>query len=313
MIADLPPPEQHAHGTRARYVAAKCRCDACRAANTQYARDRAKAARDAAYDEMPPGPRTTRTCTGANGQPCPTATKLRADSTGTVCAQCRPALVFNGLVDADLARSHLQRLSRQGVGLDAVHFACDVARSVLADIFAGRKKQIRASTSAKILTVDADARLGGSSIPAGPTKRLLADLFEAGFTEASLARRFGATSPKLQIGKRPRVLASTALKVARLHRVLELDRDDAIEVPDDTTYVRDLIVAAVRKGHTIAHEIHEYVIADYGSRTLRQVHRDLATMVEVGQIKRTKHGYAIADQPEIQAALKACNARARAA
>ena len=34
--ADLPDPERHAHGTRARYVALKCRCDACRAANTAY-------------------------------------------------------------------------------------------------------------------------------------------------------------------------------------------------------------------------------------------------------------------------------------
>jgi len=293
VIDDLPPPEQHAHGTRARYVAAKCRCDACRAANTQYARERAKAARTAAYEELPPGPRTTRVCTGAHGQPCPTATKLRADSTGTVCAQCRPALVFNGLVDADLARTHLKLLSKQGVGLDAVHFACDVSRTVLAEVFAGRKKQIRASTSTKVLAVDANARLGGSPIPAGPTKRLIADLFEAGFTEASLARRFGTASSKLQIGKRPRVLASTAHKVERLHRTLELDLDE-IEVPDDTTYVRGLILAAVRAGRMLAHEIHAYVIADYGSRTLRQVHRDLAAMVEGGQIDRTKHGYAIA-------------------
>ena len=33
---DLPDPESHPHGTRARYVALKCRCDACRAANTAY-------------------------------------------------------------------------------------------------------------------------------------------------------------------------------------------------------------------------------------------------------------------------------------
>jgi hypothetical protein len=199
--------------------------------------------------------------------------------------------VFNGLVDAEPARTHLQRLSRQGVGLAAVRLACDVARSVLADIFTGRKKQIRASTSTKVLAVDANARLGGSPIPAGPTRRLIADLFEAGFTEASLARRFGAT--KLQIGKRPRVLASTAFKVARLHRVLELGRDDEIEVPDDTTYVRNLIAAAILEKHTLAHEIHAYVIADYGSCTLRQVHRDLVAMVEAGQIERAKHGYSI--------------------
>lgn len=34
--ADLPDPESHPHGTRARYVSTKCRCDACRAANAAY-------------------------------------------------------------------------------------------------------------------------------------------------------------------------------------------------------------------------------------------------------------------------------------
>lgn len=34
-------PERFAHGTRARYVAGKCRCDACRKANRDYARARA--------------------------------------------------------------------------------------------------------------------------------------------------------------------------------------------------------------------------------------------------------------------------------
>jgi hypothetical protein len=34
--SDLPDPERHPHGTRARYVALKCRCDACRAANAAY-------------------------------------------------------------------------------------------------------------------------------------------------------------------------------------------------------------------------------------------------------------------------------------
>jgi hypothetical protein len=40
--ADLPPPDRFAHGTRPRYVSG-CRCDACRVANTAYARTRALA------------------------------------------------------------------------------------------------------------------------------------------------------------------------------------------------------------------------------------------------------------------------------
>lgn len=42
---DLPPPEQHPHGTRARYVGARCRCDECRRANTAYGLEREHARR----------------------------------------------------------------------------------------------------------------------------------------------------------------------------------------------------------------------------------------------------------------------------
>jgi len=40
--ADLPPAEAYPHGSRARYVAG-CRCDDCRRANREYARERARA------------------------------------------------------------------------------------------------------------------------------------------------------------------------------------------------------------------------------------------------------------------------------
>lgn len=39
---DLPPAEHYSHGTRARYVAG-CRCDQCRTANREYARQRVRA------------------------------------------------------------------------------------------------------------------------------------------------------------------------------------------------------------------------------------------------------------------------------
>ncbi len=43
--ADLPTAEHWPHGTRARYVAARCRCDDCRRANREYGRARAHARR----------------------------------------------------------------------------------------------------------------------------------------------------------------------------------------------------------------------------------------------------------------------------
>jgi hypothetical protein len=45
--------ERFAHGTRARYVAGKCRCDECRKANREYARSRLKAPFNGLVDAAP--------------------------------------------------------------------------------------------------------------------------------------------------------------------------------------------------------------------------------------------------------------------
>lgn len=113
--AGLPPPEQHAHGTRARYVAARCRCDDCRRANREYARQRAVArARD-----------------GWNGtvDAAPVLEHLRALS--------RQGVGYKAVADAcDVPRSTLSRIrggSKRNVRKSTADRVLAVTREAIAD------------------------------------------------------------------------------------------------------------------------------------------------------------------------------------
>lgn len=137
----------------------------------------------------------------------------------TARAAARKAGEWNGCVDAAPARAHLLKLGRQGVGYKSVAAAASVAVSVVAKIRSGERRQVRSLTARRILAVTADARADASTVPAGPTWRRIHQLLEEGYTKGRLARELGATRPALQLGRR-RVLASTAVRVERLHRRL---------------------------------------------------------------------------------------------
>lgn len=232
--ADLPPAEHYEHGTRARYVSG-CRCDNCRAANTRAYHDRQRRAleRLAEIEAGPPAepigrawtrPDGTqavrvfkRSCPGTEIHGCPWQSFLRKDSKGGICARCREELVADRLVDAARARRHIRSLSRRHVGRDAVAAAADVAVSVLAEIAAGTKLQIRTSTERRILAVDTDARADHAFVPAARTWKLIDKLLEEGFTRGQIAQRLGRQRAALQFG-RDRVLAKTALQVERFYR-----------------------------------------------------------------------------------------------
>lgn len=125
-----------------------------------------------------------------------------------------------GVVPAAPARAHILKLSRLGVGYKSVAAAAGVAVSVMAKIRSGERVQVRATTLRRILAVDAGARADASTVPAGPTWRRIGQLLEEGYTKGRIARELGARYPSLQIGRRGRVLASTAVRVERLHRRL---------------------------------------------------------------------------------------------
>lgn len=131
-------------------------------------------------------------------------------------AAARRAGDWNGIVPAARARRHLLDLSRQGVGRRAVAAASGVAQTVIQEIRAGRRPQIRARTERQLLAVDRQAFSGGVKVPAAATWRRITQLLEEGYTKGRLARELGMTQPALQLGRR-RVLAATAARVERLH------------------------------------------------------------------------------------------------
>ena len=231
-----PPGAGSEHGTRARYVQEKCRCAPCRAANTQYYRDRQKRLdelRHTAKPSGPPGegtlvrrgrPVKVKTCPGANGSPCVRTPPAWLRGQGDVCGACvERATVWNGNVDPAEAREHLLRLRREGVGYKSVHDASDVPSSTLGRVLAG-DGAIRASTLKRILGVDAGAIADHAVAPKKAVRRMqrqLDDLVARGFRKHHLARLLGSNSQALQVGRTGGALASSVAAVDKLWRRAE--------------------------------------------------------------------------------------------
>lgn len=134
-------------------------------------------------------------------------------------AQARRNGDWNGLVPAHKARRHILTLSRRGIGRRAVSAASDVSQTVVREIRAGKKKQIRARTERRILAVTAAMASDHSFAPARRTWKLLRTLMIEGYKTKDLARRLGYAHPAIQF-KKTRVLVRTAFRVERLYRQL---------------------------------------------------------------------------------------------
>lgn len=113
----------------------------------------------------------------------------------------RAAGDWNGMVPADKARAHLQQLSAIGVGRRAVAAAGDVSATILANIIAGRRVNIRARTERAILQVNAAAAADHARVDAKATWKMLNALIADGHTKGSLALRLGSNTPILQLQK----------------------------------------------------------------------------------------------------------------
>lgn len=142
----------------------------------------------------------------------------RAANSRYECARlkARQSGEWNGLVSTKEVKRHLRKLSRAGIGYKTVADASGVAKSTLARIKSGKKRQIRKQTEARILAVTAQARADASIVPAGQTWKYIYKLLEEGFTKAEIARRLGKKTPALQIRK-DYVLARTAVAIERLY------------------------------------------------------------------------------------------------
>lgn len=122
---------------------------------------------------------------------------------------------FNGIVDAKPARKHLCKLSRAGVGIRSVAEITEKNRWKLIEIRAGRIKNVRAATVRAILAVSIDAIADGARVPAGKTRKMLAELIEEGFTQREIAKRLNRKG-RFSIRNQKYVFARTEMEVEKL-------------------------------------------------------------------------------------------------
>ncbi len=128
---------------------------------------------------------------------------------------------WNGIVPAERARQHLLALSAEGVGRRAVADATDLGETILCEIRAGKKKNIRARTEKLILAVTKEMALDGALVPAASTWKLLNELIADGITRGYIANRLGARTKALQLSKK-RVTVRHAYQVELLYRELRM-------------------------------------------------------------------------------------------
>lgn len=155
---------------------------------------------------------------------------------GCKCAECRRANTayqcareaakklgdWNGIVSATKARKHMLKLSEKGIGRRAVQAVTDISDTILHDIRAGTKKNIRARTERKILAVTPDLASEGALISAAPTWHLIRQLLAKGYTKTQLAKMLICDAHALQISQK-QVRVRTAEAIARLYKKLEAD------------------------------------------------------------------------------------------
>ena len=165
------------HGTRAKYVVEKCRCEPCTVANRLYQRERDRRARRVAYGIEP------------------------------------PRLAF---IDATETRDHLRWLKSKHVGTRTISMRTGIARTTIWKIMAGTVTKIRPDTADKLLAVGKSTVANGALVDAKDTWRRIDDLIRHGWTKAAIDRAIGGRGRALQIGKR-RVRACTARAVEQLH------------------------------------------------------------------------------------------------
>ena len=137
-------------------------------------------------------------------------------------AQARRNGDWNGLVSAKMARRHLLKLSRQGIGRRAVAIAADVTETMICAIKSKKKKYIRARSERKILSVTKADACDHSFVPARRTWHLIKRLKIEGYTTRQLADRLKYKTPVLQFGKE-QVTVRNAFRVKRMYRQLMID------------------------------------------------------------------------------------------
>lgn len=176
------PRARHRHGTRAAYVADRCRCQDCREANRAEAAARRRAI---AYGRWQPY---------VDADPARQhITRLRATGVGI---------------------NHIVALSGVGSGT--------IRQLVYGHPRTGRPvTRVRAQTAAAVLAVPLGRPAPGALVPTTSVRGLLTDLHDAGYSTGEVAALLGRTTTSLTASlSRHRITAATAAAITDLHRTL---------------------------------------------------------------------------------------------
>lgn len=151
---------------------------------------------------------------------CSACRSARRDYMRAWCVRRRPPRKIH----AGRVREHLLDLQRQGVGMNAVAAASDVAPSTVLRIRSGQQRRLYRSTAERLLSVTSEALLDHALVSPDSTVQLLRAAREEGFSWAAIAHALGcAASTVPNYLYRRRVTARTALRVRRAVRRLGVE------------------------------------------------------------------------------------------
>jgi hypothetical protein len=207
---------RYKHGTHARYVLARCRCEPCRASNRAYEQDRV--ARRKPLYELTFSPAKTLWVV-RNVQSKRIAGRARTKAVAKRHADKLNVLRTNSselIPTADVVR-HVRWLQAQGIGIKTIAKNASVASSVLSRIVEGDIARTRRSTAAKILSIGASVVKNGARMRADDTLSLIANLVDAGYTRGWIAQELGASDPALQIGRSGWISIGKARQIHHLY------------------------------------------------------------------------------------------------
>ena len=217
--------ERYTHGTHARYVLAKCRCEPCRKAASAYERNRIATKKRLWHCRYSPSGnlwvvRNSETGNIILRTKDAEKARTRADELNRATTINSP----NELIPVARTLEHIAWLQSQGVGVKRISRVSTVANSVLNRMIEGSIKRTRRSTEARILSVTPQAVSLGSRMRADETIVLLERLVTAGYTRTFIARALGAKTHALQIAKSATITVRHAKEVHALYLRLQAQR-----------------------------------------------------------------------------------------
>lgn len=240
---DLPDPKTYPHGTRARYVSCKCRCTACRAANTAYyhtvkargayvstARARGHladlSARGVGYKAVAASSGVAKgllreIISGARQH-------IREDTESKILATDRKAAAAGTIVDGRRTRRAINEMLR--LGLTKAEIATRLGRTTPA--LQIKRRRVLARTEAGVLRLLKEIRREVAEqvlIDGQRTHRAIATMLGLGFTRTEIAERFGKRHLALEI--KPLVPIKTEDRVLRLLKEIRREIDAHRHLP----------------------------------------------------------------------------------